>query len=181
MALLQQAKDTISELPLKDTLDPIRHKLRDYDDANPPQENIASLLSALVGSPTALSLFSPDGSGDMATKLFYIYKHIRQSLVKLDHFCGLVHHVVSKSPDIAIWQAVFDIIDNLGALTPPPSSIASTFQKTPVKSSSSRLSDSETREIIERELFFKIRDCTFCNQNIMRTGGNYSRPFLPSD
>ncbi|KAI1181406.1 serine/threonine-protein kinase Sgk2 [Nemania serpens] len=132
MAPSQQAKDTISELPLKDTLDPIRHKLCDYDDANPPQEDIASLLSALVGSPTALSLSSPDGSGDVATKLFYIYKHVRQGLVKLDYFCGLVHH-----------EAVFDIIDNLGALTPPPSSIAPTFQGTP--------------------LFFEIRDCTFRN------------------
>ncbi|KAI1167167.1 serine/threonine-protein kinase Sgk2 [Nemania serpens] len=163
MALSRQAKDTISELPLKDTLDPIQQRLRDYDKANPRQENIASLLSALVGSPTALSLSSSDGSGDIATKLFYIYKHIRQGLVKLDYFCGLVHHVVSKSPDIAIWEAVFDIINSLGALTPPLSSIAPTFQGTPVKSSSSWLSDSETREIVERELFFEIRDCTFRN------------------
>ncbi|KAI1288763.1 serine/threonine-protein kinase Sgk2 [Xylaria venustula] len=126
-------------------------------------EDIASLLSALVGSPTALSLSSPDGSGDVATKLFYIYKHVRKVLVNLDHFCGLVHHVVSKSSDIDIWEAVFNIINNLSALTPPSSSIAPTFQGTPIKSSSSRLSDGETRDIVDRELFFEIRDCTFRN------------------
>ncbi|KAI3331263.1 serine/threonine-protein kinase Sgk2 [Ustulina deusta] len=161
MALSQQAKDIISELPLKDTLNQIRDRLGDIDIANPRQEDVASLLSALVGSPTALSLSSPDGSGDVATKLFYIYKHVRQGLVKLDNFCSLVHHVVSKSSDIDIWEAVFIIIDNFNALTPPPSSIAPTFQGTPVRSSSSRLSDSETRDIVEKELFFEVKDCTF--------------------
>ncbi|KAI0798918.1 serine/threonine-protein kinase Sgk2 [Xylaria sp. FL0064] len=131
MTLSQQAKDIIAELPLKDTLDHIRHRLRDYDDANPRQEDVASLLMALVGSPTALRL------------------------AKLDHFCGLVRH-----------EAVFDITNSLGALTPPRSSpprssIAPTFQGTPIRSSSSRLSDGETRDIVERELFFEIKDCTF--------------------
>ncbi|KAI1157318.1 hypothetical protein F5B18DRAFT_657823 [Nemania serpens] len=148
MPLSQQAKDIISELPLNDTLDPIRHKLCDPDDANPHKEDVASVLSALVGSPTAFSLPFSYGSG---------------GLVKPNHFCALVHHVVSKSPDIAIWEAVFDIIDNIGSFTPPAPSIAPTFQGTPVRSSSSRLSDSETCDIVERELFFEIRDCTFRN------------------
>ncbi|KAI3340362.1 serine/threonine-protein kinase Sgk2 [Ustulina deusta] len=161
MALSQQAKDVISELPLKDTLDHIRHRLCDSDIANPRQEDVTNLLSALVISPTAFSLPFPDGNGNVAAKLFPIQQQVRGGLVKPDHFCALVRHVVSKSSDLDIWEAVFNIIDNLSALTPPPSSIAPTFQGTPVRSSSSRLSDGETRDIVERELFFEIKDCTF--------------------
>ncbi|KAI1159506.1 serine/threonine-protein kinase Sgk2 [Nemania serpens] len=158
----QQAKDIISEFPLKDTLDQIRHRLRDVVDiANPRQEDVTSLLSALVISPTAFSLPFPDGNGNVAAKLFPIQQQVRGGSVEPGHFCDLVRHVVSKSPDIDIWEAVFDIIGKLSALTPPLSSIAPTFQETPVRSSSSRLSDSETRDIVERELFFEIRDCTF--------------------
>ncbi|KAI1191807.1 serine/threonine-protein kinase Sgk2 [Nemania serpens] len=146
MALSQQAKDIISELPLKNTLDDIRHRLRDYDDANPRQEDIASLLLALFDSPTALNLPLPDGSDSVAARLFPIRLQVRGGLVKPDHFCALVRHVVSKSSDLDIWEAVFNVIDNLSALVPPPSSIAPTFQGTPVDS-----------------LFFEIRDCTFRN------------------
>ncbi|KAI1311662.1 serine/threonine-protein kinase Sgk2 [Xylaria venustula] len=141
MALSQQAKDIISELPLKDTLNQIRDRLGNVDIANPHQEDVASLLSALVGSPTAFSLLSPDGNDNQ----------VRGGSVEPGHFCELVRHV----------EAVFDIIGKLSALTPPPSSIAPTFQGTPVRSSSSRLSDSETRDIVERKLFFEIRNCTF--------------------
>lgn len=160
MPLSQQAKDIISELPLDDTLDTSQRKLRKNLD-NPQREDIASLLGALVISPTAFKLSSPDGSGNVAAKLFSIQQHVRGGLIKLDHFYSLFHHVVSNSSDIDIWEAVFDIIDNLGALTPPPSSIAPTFQGTPVRSSSNRLSEGETRDTVERELFFEIRDCTF--------------------
>ncbi|KAI8626594.1 serine/threonine-protein kinase Sgk2 [Xylariaceae sp. FL1651] len=163
MALTQQAKDIISDFPLKDTFNHIRHKLRDFDDANPHKEDVTSILSALVVSPTAFSLPSPDGSGNVAAKLLSILQHFRGGVVKPDRFCALVRHVVSKSSDIDIWEAVFNIIDNLGALTPPPSSNAPTFQGTPVRPSSNRISDSETRDIIERELFHEIKDCTFRN------------------
>ncbi|KAI1820770.1 serine/threonine-protein kinase Sgk2 [Xylaria intraflava] len=161
MALSQEAKDIIAELPLKDTLEHARQKLRDSDATDPRQEHVAGLLSALVGSPAAFSLPFPDGSGNVAAKLFSIQQHVRGGLVKLDHFCSLVHHVASKSPDIDIWEAVFNIIDNLSVLAPPPPSIALTFKGTPVKSSSNRLADSETREIVEQEIFVEIKDCTF--------------------
>ncbi|KAI0163849.1 hypothetical protein GGR57DRAFT_497938 [Xylariaceae sp. FL1272] len=148
MALSQQATDIISEFPLEDTLDRIRQRFRDLNDANTRQEDVASLLLALVGSSAAFRLPSPNGE---------------EGLVTLGHFGSLVHHVVSDSSDTDIWQAVFDIIDNLSALTPPPSSIAPTFKGTPVKSSSNRLADDETRDIVERELFYEIRDCAFRN------------------
>ncbi|KAI1158965.1 hypothetical protein F5B18DRAFT_47246 [Nemania serpens] len=160
MALTQHARDVISKLPLDDTLDSPRRKLRQHID-DPRREDIASLLGALVISPTAFQLLYPEGSGNVAAKLFSIQQNVRGDLVKLEYFDSLVRHVVSNSSDIDIWEAVFDIIDNLDPFTPPPSSIAPTFQETPVRSSSSRLSDGETREIVEKELFFEIRDCTF--------------------
>lgn len=51
----------------------------------------------------------------------------------------------------------------LSVLTPPSSSITPTFQGTPIKSSSNRLADSETRDIVEGELFEEIKNCTFRN------------------
>jgi hypothetical protein len=161
MALTQQAIEIISERPLQDALDHLRPKLCDFDNASLRQENVASLLLALVGSPAAFCLPSPDGSGNVAVKLFSIQQHVRGGIVNLDQFRPLVRHVVDKSSDNTIWAAVFDLIDTLGPLTPPPSSIAPTFKGTPVKTSSSRIADSETRDIVERELFYEIKDCTF--------------------
>ncbi|KAI1319101.1 hypothetical protein F5Y16DRAFT_391181, partial [Xylariaceae sp. FL0255] len=100
MFLSQQTKDIIPKLPLKDTLEHIRHKLRDSNNASPGQEDVASLLSTLVGSPAAYSLPFPDGSGNVAAKLFSIQQHVRGGLVKLDHFYPLVHRIVSGSSDI---------------------------------------------------------------------------------
>lgn len=69
--------------------------------------------------------------------------------------------MIEEGPDLDIWNAVFAVIKCHSELTPPPSIINPTFKGTPVKSSSSWLADSETRETIERELFFEIKDCTF--------------------
>ncbi|KAI0431092.1 serine/threonine-protein kinase Sgk2 [Xylaria sp. FL1042] len=162
MALTEHQIKIISERPLNDTLDRFRDKLRDDAD-EPRQEDIASLLLALVGSTAAFSLPSPDGSGNVAVKLFSIVQHVRGGVVKLDQFRPLARHVVDKSPDAVIWAAVFSLINVLGPLTPPPSSIAPTFKGTPIKTSSSRLADSETRDIVEGELFEEIKKCTFRN------------------
>ena len=163
MALTEQQIDIISERPLNNTLGYFRHKLRDFDDADLGQEDIASLPSALVGSPAAFSLPSPDGSGNVAAKLFSIQQHVRGSAVQLDQFVPLIRYVVDKSPDTTIWAAVLELIDTLCPPTPPPSSIAPTCRGTPVRSNSGRLVDSETRDIVERELFYEIKDWTFRN------------------
>ncbi|KAH8743883.1 serine/threonine-protein kinase Sgk2 [Diaporthe sp. PMI_573] len=162
MALTQQAIDIISDRPLNDALDHFRDRLRD-DVNDPRQEDVASLLLALVGSKAAFNLPAPDGSGNVAAKLFSVQQDVRGSAVKLDQFRPLVRRVVDKSSDIDIWSAVFDLITAVSPSTPPPSSIAPTFKGTPIKTSSNRLADSETREIVERELFYEIKDCTFRN------------------
>jgi hypothetical protein len=61
MALTQQAIDVILEHPLQDALNYFRHKLHEFDDADPGQEDIASLLGALVCSKAAFNFPTPDG------------------------------------------------------------------------------------------------------------------------
>ena len=112
MRLTEKHVKIISEHPLNDTLDPLRDKLRDTNNANSPrQEDVASLLSALVGSTAAFSLPSPNGSGNVAVRLFSIQQHVRGGSVKPDHFRTLIRHVVDKRTDIDIWEAVFAIIE----------------------------------------------------------------------
>ena len=175
MALTPKHVNVISERPLIDTLDSFRTKFRGANKSDGPhQEDIAGLLGALVASPAAFSLPSPDGGSSIAIKLLPILQHVRGGAANLDQFQPLVQHVADNSPDQTIWATVFDLIDILGPLTPPSSSIAPTFQGTPIKTSSSRLADSETRDIVEGELFFEIKDCTFRN-----VGGFLDKFFSP--
>ncbi|KAK6950577.1 hypothetical protein Daesc_008905 [Daldinia eschscholtzii] len=78
-------------------------------------------------------------------------------------FRPLVNAVIADSPDIDIWVAVFNLVADATPSTLPPSSIAPTFRGTPLKTSSSRLADSETREIVERDLFEEMKNCIFRN------------------
>ena len=175
MTLSEKHLQTISERPLNDTLDPLRDRLRDTNEADDPVlDDVARLLVALFDTPAAFSLPSPDGSGNVAVKLSAIHQRVRGGLVELGQFCPLIRHVLNKSPDIDIWEAVYTIIENHSDITPPPSSIAATFKGTPVKTSLSQLADSETRDIVERELFFEIQDCTFRN-----VGGFMDKFFSP--
>lgn len=162
MTLTEHQIKIISERPLHDTFDFFRNKLRDltYSDCS-RQEDLANLLGALVASPAAFSLPSPDGSGNVAVKLFTIQQHVQGGTVKSDHFHALIRCIIDGNADKDIWEAVFNIIKTLGALTPPPSSIVPTYQGTPVKTSSSRLADSETRKTVENEIFFEIKDCVY--------------------
>lgn len=174
MTLREEQIKIILERPLNDTLDNFREKLRDKDADDSLQEDIAGLLSALVGSPAAFSLPSPVGGGNVAVQLFSIQQQVRAGVVKLDRFLSLVRHVVDRSSDIVIWEAVYNLIETLSPITPPTSNIAPTFRGTPIKTSSSRLADSETREIVEGELFEEIKHCTFRN-----VGGFWDKFFDP--
>ncbi|KHN95316.1 serine/threonine-protein kinase Sgk2 [Metarhizium album ARSEF 1941] len=164
MTLTEQQLKIISERPLTNILHQYRDKLRNFDECDQAsQDEIANFLSSLVGSPAAFSLPSPDGSGNVAVKLFSIQQQVQGGGLKLEQFRPLVSSVVANSPDLDVWNTIFKIIETLSPLTPPPSSIAPTFKGTPVKTSSSRLADSETRDIVEGELFEEIKNCTFRN------------------
>ncbi|KAK0724033.1 serine/threonine-protein kinase Sgk2 [Apiosordaria backusii] len=172
MALTEEKINIILEHPLVDALDQVREKLLDNNDDDSRQKGIAGLLAALVASPAAFNLPSHDGSHNVAVKLLSLLAQVRAGQAKADQFLPLIRHVVDKSSDIDIWQAVFNIIKTFGPLTPPQSVLPPTFTGTPIKASSSRLSDHETREVVERELFYEIRDCTFRN-----VGGFWDRFF----
>ncbi|KAK3331428.1 serine/threonine-protein kinase Sgk2 [Apodospora peruviana] len=163
----------IANNPFGDSLNSVRVALLDCADAL-SEGVVASLLGALVTSPAALDLPAPDGNGDVAEKLLFLRRKVKEGAIKLDQFRPLVHCVVDKSTDIEIWEDVFNIIGTLSALTPPSSSIAPTLLGTPIKSSSSRLADSETRDIVKGELFGEIRNCTFRN-----VGGFWDKFFDP--
>ncbi|KAL7928503.1 serine/threonine-protein kinase Sgk2 [Trichoderma chlorosporum] len=146
----------IQEHPLSKTLDNVRVKLHR---AQPPQiDAVAGLLGVLFTSSAAFHL--SDGGGNIAEQLFLVHQSVRGGKTQLQAFIPLIDAVIAEEDDAKIWQAVLDIIHNASLSTLPLSSIVPTFLGTPVKSSSSRLDDSETRGIVERELFSQIKDCT---------------------
>ena len=161
MTLSARQISIIEENPLGDALTTIRNKLRGCAGVL-SHDVVANLLGVLVTSPAALDLPAPGGNGDIAEKLFYLRREVRAGVIKLDQFRPLVRSVVDKSTDIDIWESVFNTVETFSALS-PPSSIAPTFRGTPIKTSSSRLADSETRDIVAGELFEEIKNCTFRN------------------
>ncbi|KAG6979368.1 hypothetical protein BFJ70_g17137 [Fusarium oxysporum] len=127
MILTEKHLKVISRRPLNDLLNPFREKLQHSSDTADTREDVANLLGALVASPAAFSLPSPDGNGNVAVRLFSIQQHVRGGSVKPDHFRTLIRCVVDKNTDTDIWAAVFTILENLGAITPPLTSITPTF------------------------------------------------------
>lgn len=151
MTLTEEQLRIISENPLNQTLHHIT--LPGQEDVS----RITSLLGGLLGSRAAFNLTFPDESVSVTIKLFSLLEvlHLRQDggdQATFDQLRPLLQLVIDKSPDLAIWTEVFRVLK---------ASIPQTFNGTPVKSNSSRLADSETREIIEGELFEEIKACTF--------------------
>ncbi|KAK8147543.1 hypothetical protein G3M48_001442 [Beauveria asiatica] len=161
MTLTEEQINTIADCPLNDSLTRFSQKLSHLEGSNEAwRTDVATVLPVLIASPAAYNLALPDGGVNVAVKLLSILQHVRGGLLKFDHFRPLINAVATDSPDIDVWAAVIDLIDTVNPSTPPPSSIIPTGHGTPVKTSSSRLEDSETRDIVERELFYEIKDCT---------------------
>jgi hypothetical protein len=161
MALSEEQVRIIADHPLNDLLAHFPAKLYPLKESNGVwRAEVASLLSVLVDSTTAYNLPSSDG-GNVADKLFTIRQKVRLGgSLKLDDFSAIINAVASNSSDTDVWTAVINLIDAVNPSTPPPTSIVPTAFGTPVRRSSSRLADSETRHIVERELFYEIRNCT---------------------
>jgi hypothetical protein len=157
MALREDQIKVIAENPLDEVLKDIRVKLRDCADA-PPEGVVANLLGALILSPAAFNLFPSDGKANVASRLLSVRQNIRE--IEPATLQALVRSISAHCPDADVWAAVIDLVEAVKPSTPPLSSIIPTFFGTPVKTSSSRLDDSEKRSIVEHELFCEIRDCT---------------------
>ncbi|OAA62914.1 serine/threonine-protein kinase Sgk2 [Cordyceps fumosorosea ARSEF 2679] len=161
MSLTEEQLKVIADYPLDDSLSRFSDKLCHLDGSKDTwRSDIATVLSILVGSSAAFNLHLSDGNSNVAGRLIPIPQKVRGGSLEYDHFRPLANAVATDSPDTDIWTAIINLIDAVNPSTPPPTSIIPTGRGTPVKTSSSRLEDSETREIVERELFYEIRDCT---------------------
>ncbi|OTB17241.1 hypothetical protein K445DRAFT_20590, partial [Daldinia sp. EC12] len=167
MALSKEQTKVIKAYPLNDSLNRFPTKLRDLKASDESWRSvIASLLLAILDSTTAFNLPAPNGNGNVASILFAIVQKSRTSTpLQFAQFRPLVDAVITNSPDTDIWAAIFNLIADakLSTPPPPPSNITPTFTGTPVKASSNRLANSETREIVEQDLFEEMKNCIFRN------------------
>ncbi|KAK2591244.1 hypothetical protein QQS21_011070 [Conoideocrella luteorostrata] len=159
MSLNQEQIKIIADCPLGDLLSHFPAKFRDFTESNETwRDDFCSLLGALLGSPAAYHLQSPDGIDNLADKLFAIIRKIREGelSLKFSQVRPLVDAVVANSPDTEIWYVVMNFIE-VSNSSLPPSSIIPTGAGTPVSVSSNWLADTEGREIVERVLFAEIK------------------------
>ena len=164
MTLSDEQLGIIAEHPLDDVLDRFSSRLGLLEETDESWRTVVgSVLLTLLGTTASFNLPAEDGLGNVAEKLFAIQQTVKGGGLKLQHFSALSRAIETKSSDSDIWEVVYGLIHAAKPSTPPTSSIIPTFFGTPIKASSSRLSDSETREIVEQELFFEIRDCTHRN------------------
>lgn len=162
MALSEDQKLVIRQFPLSRILDHVRQTLLIPVADAPSEDTIADLLGALIGSPAAHALNSP--SGNVAVVLFSILQNVRARQAPLKNFGPLVSLVAKQSSDATIWEAVYDLLQTLPPLTPPPRrALLPTFDGTPIRFSSDRLDDSETCQKVENEVFEELKGCTFRN------------------
>ncbi|RVD82866.1 uncharacterized protein DFL_007277 [Arthrobotrys flagrans] len=163
MALSEDLLKVIEKSALDEgSLNSVRDKLRACA-GTPPWDIVTNLLGLLVSSSTAFNL--PIGGSIVARKLFIMLQNIQDGSLEIEEFRPLIDVVVNSSrTDTDIWAAVIDLIEAVRPSTPQNFTAATpTFFGTPVKTSSSRLADSETREIVEKELFHEVKRCTFRN------------------
>ncbi|KAL7894913.1 serine/threonine-protein kinase Sgk2 [Trichoderma sp. SZMC 28014] len=176
MTLGEEQIRVIKSFPFRDPLSRFQVELCDLKASDESwRSSISSLLLAILDSTAAFRLPAPDGIGNVATKLFSILQNARTNTsLQLEQFRPLVDAVIANSPDIDIWAAVYNLIADTTPSTPPPFSIIPTLRGTPIKTSSSRLADDETRSIVEGELFQEIKNCTFRD-----VGGFWDKFFNP--
>ncbi|OTB09701.1 hypothetical protein K445DRAFT_323716, partial [Daldinia sp. EC12] len=158
MAPSKEQIRVIEDYPLDDSLSHFSTKLRDLKASDESWRSvIADLLLAMLSSTTAFNL-------DVAEILLNTRYKLRTSTsFEFAQFRSLADAVIADSPDLDIWVAVFNLIDNANLSTLLLSNIIPTFRGTPVKASSNRFVNSETREIVERDFFEEMKNCIFRN------------------
>ena len=167
----------IAEHPLDTSLDHLREPLRKAEQDYRPrsishdvsvgsldsdlQKAISRLLHALGGHEVAFNLHSKIGIDNVATELSDLFGLIQRGRYDYEHYRALSRLVVKRAPDVDIWNAVFDLIIIISRTT-PPTSIPVSFDGTQITKSSSSFQGSEqTRRIIESEMFYEIKRCTY--------------------
>ncbi|KAI1271423.1 serine/threonine-protein kinase Sgk2 [Xylaria sp. FL0933] len=161
MTLSEDQIKIIAEHPLSEDLKKVRGELHDCADVL-SQNTLVRILGVLISSTAAFRLLLPSGRS-IVPSLIEVLRDVSDGTSSIERLRPLVDLVVANAPDTDVWAAVLDLAEAVKLPTSPPSTLPPTFRGTPVKASSSRLDDSEIRSIVERELFFEVRNCTFRN------------------
>ncbi|CAK7270987.1 hypothetical protein SEPCBS119000_004367 [Sporothrix epigloea] len=161
MKLTAEELNIIAENPLGDLLAQIGAKLSPLQDLDEVcRTDIENLLLILFDTSAAHRLHCRHRDGTVAAKLFTIRQNVRTGSLELTHFRQLIGAITAKSPDTDVWSAVLELINDTTTPSRLQPSVTPSGCWTPVKASSSRLGDSETRDMVERELFREFKDCT---------------------
>ena len=176
-SLSQNDRAIIAEHPLDTSLNHLREPLRKAEQEYRPrsisydgidngldsgrQKAISRLLYTLQGHEVAFSLHSKIGNDNVATELSKLFGLIQRGRYDYEHYRALSRLVIKQAPDVDIWNAVIELIITVSRTT-PPTSISDSFDSTPIiKSSSSFQGSEQTRRIIESEMFYEIKRCTY--------------------
>ncbi|KAI1939033.1 hypothetical protein LOZ66_003110 [Ophidiomyces ophidiicola] len=115
------------------------------------KNSVLSLLHVLQGQKAAFNhRLKPNGQR-LALELAGLFQHVEGDF-NYDHYRPLVRLVLEDSPDIDIWKAVLDLIDNTtqaARVTPPPRAAPSTAQTPKSYNTSGLVNSSEYRKNID--------------------------------
>ncbi len=97
----------------------------------------------------------------MASELLRLRQRVQKGDFNYQHYRPLSQLVIKKASDVDVWSAVFNLIATLTRLS-PPTSIAPSFDGTPItRSSASFQGKEQTRQLLRDALFWEIRTCTY--------------------
>lgn len=161
MTLTKEQHKVIADYPLNNLLSRFLDKLYYLDRSKDTQRsNITTILSILVRSSIVFNFYLLNRNSNIAGRLIPIPQKVQRGSLKYDHFRPLTNAVALNSPNNNIQTTVINLINAINLSIPPLASIIPTSYGILVKSSSSRLKDSKTHDIIKLKLFYKIKDYT---------------------
>lgn len=155
----------ISKYPLGNrTLQFIRSIFVGFTDvAKVEPHHVTATLGQFGMGETARHLSLPGERGTLDQILLSMWKHVQENSVDLENFRPLIQHILNNSSDTIIWEEVFSLVERIRSLIPSLQSLPPTRRGTPVKSSSNKFVDTETRDVVEDEVFQEIKSCIFRN------------------
>ncbi|MCJ1387127.1 hypothetical protein MMC17_010256 [Xylographa soralifera] len=179
--VLQDDCIVIEKYPFGNSLDHLRDALRKVEESydavddgssQGAQEAVSSLLLALMGQKSAYILRSQFSNQNVAYEISTLFRRIQNHDFHYERYRALVRLVIHKASDAEIWSAVFNLITTISRLT-PPTSIAPSFDGTPIThSSASQQGSEQTEKLSKAPIFHEIMKCTYRG-----VGGFFSKYF----
>ncbi|KAI1271450.1 serine/threonine-protein kinase Sgk2 [Xylaria sp. FL0933] len=126
---------------------------------------IIKVLASLETSEVSFCLRSRTGRDDLGIDLRLLRQHITAHDIQYQQFRPLLLSIQRKAADTDVWCAVITVISEVLVSTPPTSvsaSVSAVQPETPItRSSASREASEETRKLIEADVFYEIKYCTY--------------------